>query len=59
MRTAKRITRERLDITGRTFASTCFWVLLADLENGFAIDLEMDLCAHRRWDSGDPESVRS
>ena len=40
MRTAKRITRERLDITGRTFASTCFWVLLTDIEIGFAIDLE-------------------
>ena len=48
MRTAKKMALERLEITGRTFASTCFWVLLADLENGFAIDLEMDLCAHRR-----------
>lgn len=48
MRTAKKMALERLEITGRTFASTCFWVLLTDIENGFAIDLEMDLCADRR-----------
>ena len=38
MRTAKKIALERLDKTGITSASACSWVLLKDIEIGFAIE---------------------